>query len=44
MAKIPDMIQEIIESGYDIKPVFVNGKWLEVDTMMDLEKAKTMFQ
>jgi len=44
MAKIPDMIQEIIESGYDIKPVFVDGKWLEVDTMMDLEKAKTMFQ
>ncbi|MBL76958.1 MAG: hypothetical protein CL763_08565 [Chloroflexi bacterium] len=44
MAKITDMIQEIIENGYDIKPIFVNGKWLEVDTIMDLEKAKIMFQ
>ena len=44
MGKIPDIIQEIIESGYTVKPVFVNGKWLEIDTIMDLEKAKTMFR
>ena len=42
--KIPDIIEEIIELGFVVKPIFVNGKWFEVDTILDLEKAKTMFQ
>ena len=44
MGKIPDIIEEIIELGFVVKPIFVNGKWFEVDTILDLEKAKTMFQ
>ena len=42
--KIPDIIEEVIDSGFTVKPIFINGKWFEVDTILDLEKAKTMFQ
>ena len=44
MGKIPDIIEEVIELGFIVQPVFVNGKWFEVDTILDLEKAKTIFQ
>ena len=44
MGKIPDIIEEVIELGFIVQPVFVSGKWFEVDTILDLEKAKTMFQ
>ena len=44
MGKIPDIIEEVIELGFIVQPIFVNGKWFEVDTILDLEKAKTIFQ
>ena len=44
MGKIPDIIEEVIDLGFTIKPILVSGKWFEVDTILDLEKAKTMFQ
>ena len=44
MGKIPDIIEEVIELGFNVQPIFVNGKWFEVDTMLDLEKAKTLFR
>ena len=44
MGKIPDIIQEIIDLEFVVKPILVDGKWFEVDTILDLEKAKTIFQ
>ena len=44
MGKIPDIIEEIIDLGFTVKPILVSGKWFEVDTILDLEKAKTIFQ
>ena len=44
MGKIPDIIEEVIDLGFTVKPILVSGKWFEVDTILDLEKAKTMFQ
>ena len=44
MGKIPDIIQEIIDLEFVVKPTLVDGKWFEVDTILDLEKAKTIFQ
>jgi len=38
-----DMIQELIDSGYFIEPIFIEGKWCEIDTTQDLERAKQFF-
>jgi choline kinase len=38
-AYITDIIQELIELDYNIKPIFVKGNWLEIDTTQDLEIA-----
>ncbi len=35
-----DMIQELIEQGYIVHNVDVQGGWVEVDTIEDLERAK----
>ena len=40
---MPDMLQELIDSGYDIEPLFFEGKWCEIDTPQDLERAKKFF-
>ena len=42
-AKITDMFQELIESNVEINPIFVNGKWCEIDTPKDLEIAREKF-
>ena len=42
-AKLPDIIQEIIESDIIVKPIFIEGNWMEIDTPEELEKAKTLF-
>jgi NDP-sugar pyrophosphorylase family protein len=34
------MLQEIIDSGYDVSPVIVDGNWCEIDTPQDLEKVE----
>jgi choline kinase len=39
-AYITDMLQEIIDSGYDVSPVIVDGNWCEIDTPQDLEKVE----
>ena len=40
---ITDMLQELINLQYLVNPVIINGKWCEIDTLQDLERAKTMF-
>jgi len=42
-AYITDMIQELIDSKIDIEPIFVSGKWCEIDTMQDLKNAEKIF-
>jgi len=44
MAKLTDLLQHLIESNVEIKPIFVKGKWCEIDTPIDLERAKRLFQ
>ena len=43
-ALIPDMLQELIVSGIRVSPIYVSGKWCEIDTPQDLQKARKIFQ
>jgi len=38
-----DMLQELIDSGNKIEPIFIEGKWCEIDTKQDIQRAKTLF-
>ena len=40
---ISDMLQELIDSGINVEPILISGKWCEIDTPQDLEKAKKLF-
>ena len=42
-AYLTDMIQELIDSQIPVEPVFISGKWCEIDTMQDLKRAEEMF-
>ena len=42
-AYVTDMIQELIDSKITVKPIFVDGKWCEIDTNQDLQRAKILF-
>ena len=42
-AYLTDMIQELIEVGYTICNVDIEGGWMEIDTPEDLEKARKYF-
>ena len=42
-AYITDMIQELVDSQIDVEPVIISGKWCEIDTKQDLERAQKMF-
>ncbi len=38
-AYLTDIFQELIDQGYDVIPVLINGGWIEIDTLEDLKKA-----
>ena len=42
-AYLTDLLQELVDSNIEVFPIFVNGKWIEIDTLQDLEKAKKIF-
>ena len=42
-ALISDMIQELIDSEINVEPIYVSGKWCEIDTIQDLKKAEEIF-
>ena len=42
-AYITDFIQELVNSKIVITPIFISGKWCEIDTNQDLERARKMF-
>ena len=39
-AYLTDMLQELIDLGVNISPITVDGKWCEIDTPQDLERAR----
>ena len=39
---ISDMIQELIDSEINVEPIYVSGKWCEIDTPQDLEIARKL--
>jgi len=43
-AFISDMIQELIDSEINVEPIYVSGKWCEIDTPQDLEIARKIFE
>ena len=42
-AKLVDILQELIDSKVKISPLTISGKWCEIDTPKDLERAKKKF-
>ena len=42
-AYLTDMIQELVDSKIDVEPVIISGKWCEIDTTQDLERAQKIF-
>ena len=38
-----DLLQEIINSGFVIKPLIINGGWLEIDTINDHKKYSELY-
>ena len=42
-AKLADILQELIDSKIEISFIAVNGKWCEIDTAKDLERARKIF-
>jgi L-glutamine-phosphate cytidylyltransferase len=42
-AKLLDFLQEILESNQKLTPINVKGKWCEIDTPLDLKRARELF-
>ena len=42
-ALVSDMLQELIDSEINVEPIYVSGKWCEIDTPQDLEIARKLF-
>ena len=42
-AYLTEMIQELNDSKIEVKPIFISGKWCEIDTIEDLKRAENMF-
>jgi len=42
-AKLLDFLQEILESNQKLTPISVKGKWCEIDTPLDLKRARKLF-
>lgn len=40
-AYLTDFFQELIDRRYEIKPVYIDDEWIEIDTIEDLEKARS---
>ena len=42
-AYLTDYLQELIELKINVEPIFVSGKWCEIDTMQDVKNAEKVF-
>jgi len=38
-----DLLQGLINNSNELKPVFTNGHWIEIDSMQDYELIHKMF-
>ena len=43
-AKLVHILQELIDSKTKISPLIISGKWCEIDTPNDLERARKIFK
>jgi len=43
-AYLTDMLQELINSGINVSPIYVSNRWCEIDTPEDLENARKLFK
>ena len=43
-AYITDLIQELVNSKIVVTPILISGKWCEIDTIQDLERAQKCFR
>ncbi|MBC8251264.1 MAG: phosphocholine cytidylyltransferase family protein [Candidatus Nitrosopelagicus sp.] len=43
-AKLVDILQELIDSEIEISSIAITGRWCEIDTPKDLERARKIFQ
>ena len=41
-AYLTDVLQDLIDQGLAIRPIFIEGQWREIDTPQDLERAQTL--
>jgi choline kinase len=41
-AYLTDLLNDLIESGEHMRPAFIDGGWREIDTVEDLERAKSV--
>lgn len=41
---LTDMLQELIDSKIKVDPIVVKGKWCEIDTPQDLDRARKLFK
>ena len=41
-AYLTDMLQHLIDAGRPVSPVAIHGKWREIDTVQDLERAEAL--
>jgi choline kinase len=43
-AYLTDLWQELIDTGIQIDPIFIEGQWREIDTGQDLERARQLLE
>jgi choline kinase len=42
VAYLTDLLNDLIESGVEMRPAFIDGGWREIDTVEDLERARAV--
>jgi choline kinase len=43
-AYLTDLLQEVIDAGHAAWPAFIEGRWREIDTGQDLERARVLVE
>jgi L-glutamine-phosphate cytidylyltransferase len=43
-AYLTDLWQQLIDTGIQIHPIFIDGQWREIDTGQDLERARELLE
>lgn len=43
-AYITDFLQELIEQGFNVEPIYIHGGWMEIDTLQDYHRAQRFYE